>query len=173
MTAIETPPPLRFGLDEAQSAGDAWGFNCGPCSICVVAGMTPAELRPHLMAHFDWDAKRYTNPTMMFRVLDYLGVKWCKCRNLTWPAWGLVRVQWAGPWTREGVPIRARYRHTHWVASYLGKHSRGVFDVNAMCAGGWIPFAEWSTQLVPWLLKQCEPKATGDWWVTHSLEVTR
>ena len=162
-------PTVFFSSDEADAAGDEWGFNCGPCSICVVAGLTPAELRPHLQTHFNWDAKRYTNPTMMLEVLKYLGVKWQKRPDLLWPDFGLVRVQWAGPWTKPGVPIRARYRHTHWVASCVrGKRPDGVFDVNAM---KWIGFEDWAATLVPWLLRECEPKASGEWWVTHSLEV--
>ncbi len=48
-----------------------------------------------------------------------------------------------------------------------------IFDINAICVGGWIDLPEWSTQLVPWLLKQCEPKATGDWWLTHVVEIRR
>lgn len=52
------------------------------------------------------------------------------------------------------------------------EHAR-VFDVNALCVGGWIPFPEWANELVPWLLEQAEPKATGEWWPTHCLEVHR
>lgn len=53
------PPPLRFGVDEAQAASDEWGFNCGPAALCAVLGLTPAELRPHLG---DFERKRYTKP---------------------------------------------------------------------------------------------------------------
>lgn len=48
----------------------------------------------------------------------------------------------------------------------------GDFE-NAACVGGWISWKEWATQLVPWLLKECHPKATGGWWPTHCWEVPR
>lgn len=65
----------------------------------------------------------------------------------------------------------ARYRHTHWVASVFTLEGLKVFDINAMCAGGWIPFAKWNESLVPWLLRECVPKADGNWHITHSVEI--
>jgi hypothetical protein len=66
--------------------------------------------------------------------------------------------------------MRARYRHTHWVAS---RSTVGfeIFDINAICVGGWLSLQEWEFQLVPWLLRQTQPKASGDWHLTHRLEV--
>ena len=115
------------------------------------------------------------HPTLMYEILGRLGVKYRRCLNGgdTWPYFGLARIQWGGPWTKEGVPMRVRYRHTHWVASWKASHDADrhmIFDVNATCVG-WIGFFEWSHRLVPWLLKECEPKADGTWWVTHALEV--
>ena len=161
--------PCRFDRDDAQSAGEDWGFNCGPGALCAILGMTPSEIRPHMG---DFERKHYTNPTLMREILARLNVSYSDVDD--WPTFGLVRVQWGGPWTKEGVPIRARYRHTHWVASAqaIGQQ-RYVYDVNAMCVGGWITYNEWAFQLVPWLLKECEPKADGAWWLTHRFEVTR
>lgn len=42
-----------------------------------------------------------------------------------------------------------------------------IFDVNCMCVGGWVTLTEWSAQVVPWLLKECQPKANGKWHLTH------
>jgi hypothetical protein len=171
---------VRFCLDDAQRAADEWGFNCGPAAICAVAGLTPAEIRPHMG---DFERKGYTNPTLMWQVLRSLGIRWqCGLAQmssenqgmLAWPEFGLARVQWEGPWTAPGVLIAARYRHTHWVASRREEGKEPfIFDVNAMCAGGWIGLTEWSTQLVPWLLRECEPKANGRWHLTHSVEIKR
>ena len=169
------PPPLRFTPAEAEAAADDWGFNCGPGALCAVLGLTPNEIRPHLG---DFEHKRYTNPTLMWSILRGLGVKWRKRRDTLWPAYGLARIQWAGPWTKPGVPIRARYRHTHWVAACMPdrditdrfSHVVGVWDINAL---KWTDLASWATVLVPWLLKECEPKASGEWWLTHSVEVER
>jgi hypothetical protein len=84
---------------------------------------------------------------------------------------GLIRVQWGGPWTKPGVPMRVRYRHTHWAA--IRNNNTEVFDINAMCVGGWMKTSEWEYQLIPWLIKECVPKADGSWWITHALEVTQ
>jgi hypothetical protein len=71
--------------------------------------------------------------------------------------------------------MRARYRHTHWVGG--GLHPRlgyGVFDINAINSGtGWCALKDWSEKLVPWLLEECVPRATGGWHITHGIEVTR
>jgi hypothetical protein len=173
MSEIQLPKP-RFTLDEAQGAVDKWGFNCGPASICAVIGMTPDELRPHLG---DFEQKRYTNPTLMWDILDRLHVirrirsLASNVPRLAWPDWGLARIQWEGPWTEPGVPLRARYRHTHWVAACSIEGEQSIFDVNCMCIGGWVPLSEWVEHVVPWLLGECEPKAGGRWHITHSVEI--
>jgi len=32
---------------------------------------------------------------------------------------------------------------------------------------------EWETFLVPWLLKEVAPKASGGWWPTHCWQISR
>lgn len=161
-----------------MAAGDLWNFNCGPAALCAIFNLTPEEVRPHLQ---DFEQKGYTNPQLMLRALLSLGAKWNTrtnpiCGEIPWPAWGLARVQWSGPWTKPGVPIAARYRKTHWVASCktaLGER-HGVFDVNALSNGsGWTSFFNWKTTLVPAILAECEPKADGHWWLTHSIEIEK
>lgn len=173
---MNKPHPIQFTVDEAQSAADTWGFNCGPGALCALLDMTPPEVRPHML---DFEKKGYTNPTMMRKILDGLKVnyRWEVVPiqyppvNL-WPDNSLIRIQWAGPWTEPAVPMRVRYRHTHWIACrHVGDGTFDVFDVNATCCGGWIDYPQWSDQLVPWLLKQCEPKADGRWWQTHRCTV--
>lgn len=162
--------PIRFSLEEASNAG--WCFNCGPGALCAVLHLTPSELRP-LMG--DFESKGYTNPTLMLEVLNRAGAKYRQTYRSDEPHGfpsvnhGVVRVQWGGPWTKPGVPMRARYRQTHWVA--MRDNSREVFDVNAMCVGGWLPFQEWHKELVPWLCKNLVPKWDGNWWPTHAIEV--
>lgn len=169
--------PMRtvpFTIDDAEAASDEWNFNCGPAALCAVLNRTPAELRPHLL---DFEQKGYTNPSLMFSILKKLGVQHRQTYrgdNLTpdpmpHVEYGLVRVQWGGPWTRLGVPMAARYRQTHWIAMAGAE----VFDVNAMCVGGWLPYAEWADQLVPWLIRECVPKGDGTWWQTHVIEVAQ
>jgi hypothetical protein len=178
---IAEPPPIRFSVDDADRAGDEWRFNCGPASLCAVLELTPAEVRPHMQ---DFEQKGYTNPTLMWAALRSLQAKWSTTTlgrrapgSLSWPRFGLARIQWAGPWTAEGVPIKARYRQTHWIGSWWPNgrsiNALRVFDVNAICCGGWLPLAEWSKQLVPWLLRECVPRANGEWWKTHAVEIAR
>lgn len=171
-----------------DAAQEEWGFNCGPGALCAVAGLSPEELKPTLES-VGWMERplraRYTNPTMMFAALARLGVDHRLAyrgddpsgffgRTLPDTA-ALVRVQWGGPWTKPGVPMRARYRQTHWIAT-RPDHQLGsfdIFDVNAISgdSDGWIENAIWSTRLVPWLCKQCVPKWDGTYWFTHVIEV--
>jgi hypothetical protein len=61
----------------------------------------------------------------------------------------------------------------HWIGVAMDDDVRRIFDVNATCVGGWISEDEWSLKLVPWLLKEVEPKASGGWHLTHSVEIER
>ena len=145
---------IRFTAEEAAQASDAWGFNCGPGAICG-------------------EARGYTNPTLMLNVLKALSVKFSVRRGRVWPRFGLARIQWAGPWTQPGVPALVAYRHTHWVGVRSLGQAIHIFDINAVRDGGWLPVQVWSQKLVPWLLEQCEPRATGQWWQTHAIEIGR
>lgn len=175
-----TQAGLRFSWEQACAAGDAWGFNCGPAAICAVLNMTPDELRPHML---DFEAKRYTNPSLMVSVLRELGVRFRQVYRgdvpngdyYVWPREGLVRVQWGGPWTKPGVPMKARYRKTHWIGVRHSADMCEVFDINAMHSepSGWILFETWEISLVPWILKHLVPKADGAYWPTHCLEIVQ
>jgi hypothetical protein len=168
--------PLRFTEAEAEAAYDEWGCNCGPSAIAAVCGLTLAELRPHMQ---DFEKKHYTNPSMMWKILTELGVKWRveyspACVHVpNWPLYGLARVQWEGPWTAPGVPPKAAYRYTHWIGvnSWYAPNI-GIFDINAINSGGWIGLHDWETLCVPHILKSGYPKATGRWWLTHRVEVS-
>ena len=158
----------RFTEAEAREASGEWGMNCGPAALAAMCGLTLDEARRELEG---FDRKRYTNPKMMFRALDRVCAKWSKTSDGAWPEYGLVRVQWHGPWMGKGVPVSARYRHTHWIGSAVHSKGRGVFDVNCMNNGsGWVSLEEWSISVVPWLLGQCELQADGIWSVTHGVE---
>lgn len=174
---------LRITPELSEAASRAWGFNCGPASVCAVAGLTPDEVRPRLG---DFEARRYTNPMMMRRILGELGLRVrekfkappaCTAPpDFDWTSLSvvpraLVRIQWGGPWCAAGVPVAARYRHSHWIATRppSGPWDADVFDVNA---GAWIEGPRWRLRLVPWLLSECEPKSDGAFWPTHVWEVT-
>jgi hypothetical protein len=169
---------LRFSLADAERASDEWGCNCGPAALAAVTGRSLDDIRP-LMG--DFERKRYTNPTLMLECLKRTGVRFW-WNTTTIPVFGLIRVQWEGPWTKPGVPVRVRYRHTHWVAiknpesasiaNPTQPHTNAdIFDVNALNSGGWIAYRDWATILVPWLLGECVPKASGNFHFTHFVEV--
>lgn len=173
--------PLNFSAEDAESAYSSWGFNCGPAAACAVSGHSPDSIHPHLRY---FEKKRYTTPTLMSAVLRGIKLPYRRVyesqlspdatgRRVVWPNFGLVRIQWDGPWTDIGRPMVARYRHSHWIASSGEGDKQIVFDINALDVGGWIPFWNWAHELVPKLLLQVEPNASGDWWPTHCWEVRR
>jgi len=160
------PEPAKFTVDEVNSC--MWGVNCGPGALAGVLDLTLDQVRPHMG---DFEKKHYTNIKLMYSALQSLGKKYKKLDKL-YPYHGLVRIQWCGPWTEPKVDPRSRLRHTHWI----GVHSSAVdevwiFDINCICVGGWVSQLEWELKVVPWLLPQVEPKASGDWYPTHILEL--
>lgn len=159
----------RFTQEDAARAHEEWGANCGPGALAAICGLTLDELRPHMG---EFERKRYTNPSLMWQILNRLGYRWHKLkRPLTWPQWGLVRIQWHGPWLEPGVPVAAAYRHTHWVGACSRPNSIGVFDINAMGNGtGWCSLNDWGEILVPLILKEAEPEADCLWSMTHAVE---
>jgi hypothetical protein len=166
---FEIIPKARFSRDEAQAAAEAWGANCGPGALAAVLDKTLNDVRPFLG---EFEKKGYMSPTMMYMALRALNILWLKGfesepRNALW------RVQWGGPWMNPGVPIKARYWHTHWIAARMIAGEIYIFDINAICAGGWITQKEWSLQLVPWMMSQDKSKWDGTLSFTHFLEVPR
>lgn len=159
----------RFTFDDAERAWKEWGANCGPGALAAVAGLSLDEIRPRMG---DFERKGYTNPKLMFECLNGLGLRWSAIKPPDWPNFGLVRVQWEGPWTEPGVPIRARYRYTHWVAGARLNGNIGVFDINCINNGsGWVAFEEWESVIVPHLVKHHAKRGTGKWHLTHAVEV--
>lgn len=160
-----------FTPDDAQRAFDEWGANCGPGAVAAVCGLTLDELRPHLG---DFESKRYTNPTLMWEILNRLGVSWRLVKgSRSWPTYGLARIQWEGPWTEPGANPRWAYRQTHWVgAKSRNLGNVGIFDINAIANGtGWVSAADWERVIVPWILREAVPRANGKWHITHAVEV--
>lgn len=170
--APASPPSACFTAEDADAAYQTWGANCGPGAIAGVLGMTLDEVRPFLG---DFERRGYTNPTLMWAILNNLCSEWKsqpgRLKPFVWPRFGLARVQWEGPWTQAGVPMTARYRHTHWVGSCVTYEDTWIFDINCICVGGWVHFSEWHTKVVPWLLKETTPRANGRYHITHSVEI--
>lgn len=159
----------KFSMADADRAFAVWGANCGPGAIAAIAGLTLDELRPHMG---DFEMKHYTNPTLMWQVLRSLGIGYKVNRLGHWPNYGLARIQWHGPWTEPGANPRWAYRQTHWVGARRdGSMAVEVFDINAMQVGGWISLDVWRTRVVPWLLREAVPRASGGWSIAHTVEI--
>ncbi|HEX4302855.1 MAG TPA: hypothetical protein VHZ78_08675 [Rhizomicrobium sp.] len=162
------PLQTLFTLEDAIRASDEWGANCGPGALAAIMHLTLEQVRPHMIG---FEGKGYTNPTMMFDALRSIGRHWRRT-DVRWPRYGLARIQWEGPWTKPGVPLRARYRQTHWVGSARSNGETGIFDINAIGNGtGWCSEVIWANSLVPHILKECVPRADGRWHITHAIEV--
>jgi hypothetical protein len=163
----------RFSAGDAERAYEEWGCNCGPAAVAAICRLTLFGVRPHMG---DFESKGYTNPTLMWRVLDSIGVQWRLVKlPRTWPEYGLARIQWEGPWTEPGALPRWAYRHTHWVGAATDPvKGIGIFDINAMSNGsGWVALEDWTASLVPWIIEECVPRANGGWPLTHVVEVAR
>jgi len=160
---------LRFAPADVDRAFETWGANCGPAAIAAIASLTLEELRPHTGS---FKEKGYTNPSLMWSMLDSIGATWRRVPDRSWPRYGLARVQWEGPWTRPGAPAVAAYRHTHWIGACDRRDPDGVriFDVNAIDVGGWIGLGVWVASIVPSLTRRI-PRASGAWHLTHVVEV--
>lgn len=159
-----------FTLAELEQACEFWGCNCGPVALAVACGVTLTEAHVALP---DFDDRHYTNPSMMLQALRFLGAKFthrwdARLPVEPWPSFGLCRIQWDGPWCRGGVPIQARYRKTHWVATATRGESRGIYDINEP---RWVGFDDWARVIVPEIIKECVPGASGKWWVANAIEV--
>ena len=168
-------PVMRgIGAGEMDAAHEEWGANCGPSSIAAVCNLSLKDVRGHMG---DFETKRYTNPKLMWSVLRSNGVRFHyrggHLGHDNWPDFGLARIQWEGPWSRDGVPMKARYRHTHWIGvNAMNRNGIGIFDCNATVNGtGWTSLEFWKSMLVPEILDTCEPMANGNWHITHAVEV--
>jgi hypothetical protein len=168
---LTIPPALTFSLSDLEAAWESWECNCGPAALAAVLGITLDKAHETIPR---FDERHYTNPTMMLQAVRTLKADYRAWANqgraVDWPTYGLARIQWAGPWTNPGVPIAARYRHSHWVGVATSPTSRGIFDVNC---GMWTSFDAWKSILVPRILAENEPKTSGEWWVTNAIEIGR
>lgn len=166
------PPPVAFTSHDADRANVEWRCNCGPGAVAGILGITLDQIRPFVGG---FERKGYTNPTLMWEILNQLQVPWRKFNKPHgWPTYGLARIQWHGPWMSPGVPPAAAYRRTHWVGACALPGNVGIFDINAVNTepgSGWVRLEAWAQTIVPWLLKSCVPHADGEWSLTHVVEV--
>ena len=163
-----TPPRPLFTAKEQQDAFDALGANCGPGAIAAMCGSTPRAVA--LLLGDEFQERKGTTEIMAQRAIKALGFSCSYDATPTWPAYGLARILWDGPWTLSSHPY-SRYKHSHWIGVFcVPQEPRLIFDINAIAVGGWLPFAQWARDLAP-LLAQQEKNATGTWTLGDSLHL--
>ena len=156
-----------FTEAEFKAASDAWGCNCGPGALAFACQISLDRVRAAIP---DFDAKRYTSPTMMIAAIAALGRRhWPEVvsgrefpERLFPDDMSLVRIQWTGPWTAPGANPKWAYRQTHWIASWWEPEQHFVFDIN----GGLMTVDRWKAEIVP-LITAHVPRADGGWKPTH------
>lgn len=146
---------MRYPPD-VQAAYEAFGANCGPCSLAAILMQPVNAVRPLLDG---FDQRKYVNPTHMQAALRKAGLRFQTIgRHL--PQYGLVFIQWGGYANKS---IRVQYTHTHWIAVA----GQAVFDVNMASLTTWKNWQE----VLPRLMRQ-HGKGDGTFFVRSGIEIT-
>jgi hypothetical protein len=159
-----------FTEEDSSKAYLEWGANCGPNALAFALQIPLEKVRGLIP---DFEAKRYTSPTMMKKAIANAGRTFVSnpadIANMFRISHGgtvnLTRIQWAGPWTQPGANPKWAYRQTHWIATWgenSGPCREWVFDVN----GGVMCFVVWKQAIVP-ILTAATSRADGGWFPTH------
>lgn len=129
------PPILRFTQADSALAHTHWKASCGPHSIAAACDLTLEEVRRALPLYKGW-----MSPTMVGETLHTLGQSYTLRKGLKTQelCTGINRIQWEGKWLNPGVPVRAAYFHTHYVA-----HRSGWVLCTACLTAQWIPVHLW------------------------------
>ena len=161
-------PMLFYNPDDVAEAHDAWGANCGPAALAAILHRPVMQVARYFP---DFPEKPWTTPTKMTDAMMQAGIKSYGTVE-SWPVYGLVFIQFEGPWEKPGVPPGAAYRHTHWVAALDdgNKHDpkeRWIWDVNN---DNWTEFWRWEEGTLAALLKH-HKRSTG-WRIRRAFEVS-
>jgi hypothetical protein len=178
MTTMLVPPPLAFDLEAAKKATKEWSFSCGPLSLAALIGLRPEEVHEKI-GRFKGYTGRRDMEDMLGRC-GYLVLEKTpgKALPIHWPAYGLVLIQFCGPWMIErttgmtvGSGRNARWacKHTHWIAAQKKERTIWVYDFNT---GHWVPEPEWTAQ-IPALLAAQDPERDGRYWAATSWEIAK
>jgi hypothetical protein len=159
-----TGPILAFDGKDELAAHASWGCNCGPAALAACLGWTLDAVRPHLG---DFESRGYMSPTMMALAVAEAGFVHRRTKPGKLPLHGLARIQWGGPWLLPGVPARAAYRYTHWIAVKQIEGSAWVFDVNHVA---WQPLDSWRHGTATVLLANVK-RGDGTYSFSHCWEI--
>ncbi len=162
-TPIAERRSTLYAPQDVDYAHEAWGANCGPCALAALVGVPVDAVREYFPGFPD---RPHTNPTIMREAIARAGVREREVLlrgPRDFPLHGLAFIQWEGPWTQPGVPARAAYRYTHWIAV----HGDDVYDANF---DGWCSRANWEATVVPVITRDIK-RATGGWFVRMRFEL--
>jgi hypothetical protein len=162
-------PIVRNIVPDLNEQHRLWGANCGPSALAAILGMTAAEVRPLVERVQGGRFLNYMNAGHLIDALRQAGRQvWrveCSRGQVQWPkARELCVIQFDGPWCEPEVPAKARFRHTHIVASIRGGIM--IYDGNANC---WLPKQEWQDKIMP-VLQRDVRRSTG-WYTCTVLDV--
>ena len=164
-----------FTWEDANRAQEEWGANCGPGAVALMLGWTLDEIRPY-MGDFEKKTlhQHHAHAPGAGQYRRHLEQGQTKVNpDNGWPEFGLVRIQWHGPWMNHWA---GKQRHTHWVGAATCQSTGTVlvFDINTLSEineTGGCTLDRWRMSIVPWILQHCEPKADGKWSITHAIEL--
>lgn len=159
---MQPPPKLPYTQAESLAAYRDWKATCGHHSIAAACGVSLDQVKAVCPKLCGW-----MSPTMISQTLFNLGFnsrKYPVPKRMNTPPGHMVcimRIQWDGPWCNPGVPAKAAYLHTHYVA---------------VLAGGWVvctatdgntptPWARWVDAVTSEALESVRG-CTG-WYSTH------
>lgn len=167
MRHIMRPYAQLYHPSDVEEAVRLCGATCGPAALAAILQRQVTGVAPYLG---DFPSRRHMTPTHMRQALlaaDATVLVWhpAKAPSDDPRTYGLSFVQWEGPWLRPGVPVRAAYRHTHWVGvAHCAEYGRMIYDINARTEesawGAWVPYAWWTAEVVPRIVETI-PRATG------------
>lgn len=157
-TAQLPVPSLPYTEDDSDLAHAKWAACCGHHSIAAAFNVPLARV----CETFD-SKKGWMSPTDIERVLHNLGIRFRSTLRMQTRKLrdGVCRVQFEGRWMNPGVPVGARYPHTH----YIGVREAHVLDT-AVHPAIWIPQQDWLDNADLYYVRS---DVTG-WHITHWYE---
>lgn len=136
---------------------DRYGAACGHGALAAVLAV-PVAIVCHQLFADSLPKQRWINMPTMEEALTKAG-KTFRIVGRQWPKRGLAMIQFTGPWTRPGVPVRVACQYRHWVAVEAGL----VWDANLE---DWISREDWGR----WVVELLPAKSDG-WTIARGYEI--
>lgn len=154
---------IPYTAEESVCANREWRATCGHHSIAAAVGVKLDAVKAACPKLTGW-----MSPTMISKTLAALGCNPraypCAQKMGQPPPWmvAIMRIQWEGPWLKEGVPVKAAYAYTHYIAVTPGSE---VMDP-ALDTISLLPWQSWISAVNEYA-PQTHKRAYG-WHFTHA-----